>query len=78
MFKLRIHTYISILGACIALASCKVPTMVQRAENRSVPQSYNNKEDTANAAIVDWRTFFKDKVLVSLIDTAIQNNQELN
>ena len=78
MFKLRIHTYISILGACLAVASCKVPGMVQRTENKSVPPSYNNNRDTANAATVDWRTFFKDKALVSLIDTAIQNNQELN
>lgn len=78
MFKLRIHTYISILGACLAVASCKVPGMVQRNENKSVPPSYNNNGDTANAATVDWRTFFKDKALVSLIDTAIQNNQELN
>ena len=78
MFKRRINTYITILGAGLAFAGCKAPTMVQRTENRSVPQSYNSKGDTANAATVDWRTFFKDKALVSLIDTAIQNNQELN
>lgn len=78
MFKLKIHTYISIISACLAMAGCKVPGLVLQTENKSVPRAYTDNGDTTNAAAVDWRTFFKDKALVSLIDTAIQNNQELN
>lgn len=78
MFKLRIQRFTGIIAACLYIAGCKVPNIVQRTENKSVPQAYDNTADTTNAAAVDWRTFFKDKALTSLIDTAIRSNQELN
>jgi multidrug efflux system outer membrane protein len=117
MFKTRINTYDryqAIISICftmaLALAGCKVPSIVQPAERRPEPKSYdsspsindssknsntgmykntnpdssvvrNNNSviaDSANAATIDWRTFFKDKALTDLIDTAIKNNQELN
>ena len=78
MFKLKIDTYIILLSTCIAVASCKVPAIVQLSQARPVPQLYNNNTDTTNAATTSWRSFFKDKALISLIDTALVNNQELN
>ncbi|MFO0682644.1 MAG: TolC family protein [Sandaracinus sp.] len=35
-------------------------------------------EDESSSAEVDWHDFFEDAHLVSLIDAALQNNQELN
>jgi NodT family efflux transporter outer membrane factor (OMF) lipoprotein len=78
MFKSRTLQYISIVSACFIVGSCKVPAIVERTPNRSVPASFDEKGDIANAAAMDWRSFFKDKALVTLIDTAIKNNQELN
>lgn len=48
-----------------------------RDENKTVPVSYNDNSDTANTASLPWKSFFKDPVLVNLIDTALKNNQEL-
>jgi NodT family efflux transporter outer membrane factor (OMF) lipoprotein len=76
MYKLRIYYCIGLI--CLAIASCKIPAIVTRTENRSVPGAYNDNGDTTNAAVIDWRNFFTDKNLVSLIDTALKNNQELN
>jgi NodT family efflux transporter outer membrane factor (OMF) lipoprotein len=45
--------------------------------NMPVPKSYGNNLDTAKMQTLPWKTFFKDKNLVDLIDTAIKNNQEL-
>lgn len=62
----------------LALYSC-VPSRKLRDENTSVPDHYNKQViDTMNTATVKWREFFSDPNLISLIDTALVNNQELN
>ena len=78
MFKFRSCRFSHLLIACLVFAGCKVPAVTQRAENNSTPVTYNNNTDTTNAAALNWRTFFTDKNLVLLIDTALKNNQELN
>jgi multidrug efflux system outer membrane protein len=71
--------YISILIILsLVLASCQAPSLVQRTENRSVPNAYTNNNDTTNIATISWRNFFTDPNLVNLIDTALKRNQELN
>uniref|UniRef100_UPI0035BC81F9 TolC family protein n=1 Tax=Mucilaginibacter sp. TaxID=1882438 RepID=UPI0035BC81F9 len=73
------HIYISLgLGICLALASCKVPAITQLTANTAVPQAYGTAgTDSTNMGRLPWRTFFTDKNLVNLIDTALKNNQEL-
>jgi len=66
------------LGICVGIASCKIPEITQRAENRNLPAAFSNSTDTTNLATVNWRSFFTDKNLADLIDTALKNNQELN
>lgn len=77
MYKFRIHSGIGLLSACLAVASCKVPALLQSAGNKAVPVSYGNGQDSANISDLQWRHFFTDPYLVSLIDTALNNNQEL-
>lgn len=60
----------------------------QRNVNRSTPGAfYGNRDtslmpvieaDTLNSGAIRWREFFTDTFLTALIDTALQNNQELN
>lgn len=65
---------------CIAFAytACKMPSVMTRAENKTVPEAYHNSQDSTNTARLQWKTYFKDPYLVALIDTALKNNQELN
>ena len=81
MYKLNnYHKYIGLLSICLGMASCKVPAVIQGNENKPVPGSYNTTnttQDTTNTAALPWKTFFTDPNLVNLIDTALQNNQEL-
>lgn len=74
MYKFSINRWIGLL---LVVASCKVPAIIPSNENRSVPDSYNNNRDTTNISTIQWQQFFTDKNLVSLIDTAVKNNQEL-
>lgn len=77
MFKLKRITYPCLLGVLLALASCRVPALMQSTGNKSVPGAYDNGRDTTNMATIPWRNFFTDQNLLNLIDTALKNNQEL-
>ena len=79
MCKGNIYKSIGILVICLCYASCKVPVIPQREANMVVPKMYNDSTatDTTNMTTVQWRKFFTDPNLVSLIDTALKNNQEL-
>jgi multidrug efflux system outer membrane protein len=77
MYKISTRLCIGLLSICLAIASCKVPAVISATENRSVPGSYDNNRDSANTSALPWRQFFTDKYLTSLIDTALQHNQEL-
>jgi NodT family efflux transporter outer membrane factor (OMF) lipoprotein len=77
MFKFSMKKSVSLAYLCLAIAGCKVPAVVEVHENKSVPVSYNDKQDTTNIAALPYRKFFTDQNLVSLIDTALQRNQEL-
>ncbi|OQP44527.1 RND transporter [Niastella yeongjuensis] len=77
MFKISIKRTVSLAYLCLAIAGCKVPAYVEVHESKSVPGSYDNKQDTTNIAALPYRSFFTDQNLVSLIDSALQRNQEL-
>lgn len=52
--------------------------LMQKTENKNVPEKYNNVQDPTNTSEVSWAKFFTDTRLIELIDVALQNNQELN
>lgn len=65
-----------VLAGC--LWGCKAPQPVNDVANRpEVPQTFGISTDTVNSGMVPWKQFFTDPDLVVLIDTALQNNQEL-
>ena len=71
---------IAILVALIGLSllnSC-VPALIQKKENKSLPTSYSNNLDTINSSKTKWSSFLNDPYLKAMIDTSLQNNQELN
>ena len=79
--KNRNHKYILIF-TILAFTSCKSLKVTVREEQKSTPVNYstqsNNNQDTLNSASVKWKDYFTDSYLISLIDTALNNNQELN
>jgi multidrug efflux system outer membrane protein len=63
---------LSVMWSCNSLK----PTV--RTENKFTPAQFTKKQDTVTVAKLNWQTYFDDKNLVALIDTALKNNQELN
>lgn len=78
MFKTTFQYYTILFAGLLAVASCKIPSVASKNENKSVPEVYAESKDTINMSDIDWRKFFTDPNLLNLIDTALQRNQELN
>lgn len=78
MINRKIAYCLGITLVALIDTACQVPRLSQRTENRNVPASFNNSQDSTNSAKLLWRDFFTDPHLLALIDTALSNNQELN
>lgn len=68
---------IGILLLLLSLASCKMLAPVQNIEKPKTPETFVDSKDTINSAALKWSSFFTDKNLDSLINTAIKNNIDL-
>lgn len=66
-----------VLTISILVVGCKAPSIVESSTTAVVPETYNSSTDTLNTASIQWKNFFTDKDLQALVDTALQNNQEL-
>ena len=64
------------VGLAMVLYSC-APDLVTKTTQISLPEKYRGESDTLNTAFIPWKAYFADPHLVSLIDTALKNNQEL-
>ncbi|MES2799344.1 MAG: TolC family protein [Bacteroidota bacterium] len=63
----------------LTFSSCKAPSYVRDEKIDTIPQSYlNQSTDTTTIGAMGWKSFFKDPLLLALIDSALVNNQELN
>lgn len=58
--------------------SCKAPNLTQGKAVNPLPVMYNVQADSNNnVAAIPWQEYFKDSIVVSLIDTALENNLDL-
>src|SRR5690606_37781526 len=79
---LAISSPLIILGLLLLLATggCKVGQNYSRPA-LNTPSTFNyapeDLMDSVNIATINWREFFDDSVLVSLIDSALKNNLNL-
>ncbi len=79
MNKNKIYQYAGTAFFLLSLAACKPIDIQQRAENMTVPEKYILAEnDTINTGKLKWNEYFSDPHLQTLINQALQNNQELN
>src|SRR5581483_8034581 len=78
MSRKKIIIGCALLGMIVLYSACSTPYFGRKTENKTVPVSFVGSTDSANTAKIKWKQFFTDQNLVSLIDTALKNNQELN
>ncbi|MDP9961961.1 TolC family protein [Chryseobacterium lathyri] len=76
------NKYIAGIALLLVLTGCRAPmaTVIKDEVKENLPQNFNQEEQqdiNANSGTTPWRQFFTDPNLVSLIETALKNNQEL-
>lgn len=78
MHSSKIHTIGWTLGLLCLVASCNVGKRYSRPA-LDLPSEYSQPAVslTADTVILPWKTFFKDPILVDLIDRALEKNNDL-
>lgn len=72
------NIYLGTLFLLMVLAAgCKSLKIASLPFARTMPSAFPDSRDTASAASMSWRSFFEDRQLVDLIDTALANNWDM-
>jgi outer membrane protein, multidrug efflux system len=61
----------------ILITSCKTSKPLDNNTTKGMPVSYAKSKDTANSANINWKQYFTDPNLTSLIDVALKNNLDM-
>lgn len=77
MIKTMMHKIFLIAITAVFFAGCTVNKLPVKHDELKLPDTYTGLTDSANAATLNWRLYYKDPLLIALIDTALQHNQEL-
>ena len=68
---------VSFVITCLLVNSCKTPQTSIENKTKKLPESYGTTSDTVCSASINWKTFYSDKYLVKLIDTALVKNYDV-
>lgn len=69
---------LGVMLLAMGFEGCVPLAVVDKNPNNNPPGQFQTDADSTNSAQQPWKSFFTDSYLVALIDTALQNNQELN
>lgn len=67
-----------LLCLLLFLDACKTPQITEKEITKNTQSTYQGSLDTNTVAHLNWRDYFKDQNLIALIDSALNNNQELH
>lgn len=62
----------------VLIFGCKTPEIIGKDASKNVPLVFGNAAENNETELTGWAGYFADPNLTALIDTALQNNQELN
>jgi NodT family efflux transporter outer membrane factor (OMF) lipoprotein len=75
--KWLIHKWGILLSIGLMAYGCGIPQETTRVKNTPLPENYGSEITSEELSLVEWRSYFKDSLLIGLIDSAINRNQEL-
>ena len=76
--KKRIYNHTLALGLMALVIHACAPKLTLKEAKTDLPKSFTAQQDSISSANIKWSEYFNDPHLISLIDTALANNQELN
>src|SRR5690606_16792431 len=77
---MKTHLYCCFGSLLFLLGSCKTLDTELSIDQKQIPERYTegSVSDTLTLADMDWRTYFGDRHLIRLIDTALAGNPDLH
>ncbi|RRB02326.1 TolC family protein [Larkinella rosea] len=75
--KSSIQRLIFFIAPVFVLNSCRVAEPLRLPNARPLPTSFSGNTDSTTIGSLDWKAFFSDSDLESLIDTALARNPDL-
>ncbi|MDD5268582.1 MAG: TolC family protein [Methylococcales bacterium] len=76
---IKIFHLMALGGVALMLQACGIPVMTSKMADSHLPDSFKHgASQPTSTATVKWKDFFEDPNLLSLIDTAVANNKEVN
>ena len=63
--------------SALLFESCTAPKQLIEKQTAVLPEKFTNSSDSSNMAKIPWKQIFTDAKLISLIDTALQNNLDV-
>jgi outer membrane protein, multidrug efflux system len=62
---------------CLLQVSCKPLKTADSNKVKKIPEAYSSTIDSLNSANINWKQYFSDTYLITLIEEAINNNMDL-
>ena len=78
MVRKIIYRSLPAVAILLSLLSCKMLQKPIKTENKVVPVSFADSQDSVTIAQINWKDYFSDDNLILLVDSALKKNQELN
>jgi outer membrane protein, multidrug efflux system len=70
-------SYLLLAALLVSVTGCKLTQPVKQHNRIKTPEAFDAQTDSTGIGSIQWKTFFADRHLTALIDTALQNNLDL-
>jgi NodT family efflux transporter outer membrane factor (OMF) lipoprotein len=77
MKTIKTITGIFFITAALLISSCK-STQTPEKKPTNMPEAFSGSKDSLSSATINWKEYFSDQNLLTLIDTALQNNLDVS
>ncbi|MDP1801754.1 MAG: TolC family protein [Bacteroidota bacterium] len=78
MKKIKYIIGVSAMAFSLVVVSCKSPKPLENNTIKNIPASFSNTKDSTNSATINWKKYFTDANLVTLIDISLKNNMDMS
>lgn len=77
MKNYKILSPLLLAALLLSVSGCKLTQPVEQHTRIKTPETFAGNTDSTGIGSIQWKTFFTDRHLVALIDTALYNNLDL-
>jgi multidrug efflux system outer membrane protein len=74
---MKLNKYIIALFVSVVFWACQTSKNLDKKDLKAMPDAYASAKDSSSSANINWKQYFSDPDLLSLIDEALKNNSDM-